>query len=205
MKVRLLYDGTYASNCYVTYDDAMTGAVVIDPSVSPKNVAAVLADLPPISMLVLTHTHFDHMLALDEWRALTGAPLAVSAADSRGLTDPHVSCFRSFLGEERCFAPAELLLESGDTVAVGQESLTVTVVPGHTAGSILLDNGEILFTGDTIFAGGGYGRYDLPGGDGAQLFASIGAIMRITGERRILAGHGGEGLLSSEKKFYNFS
>ena len=59
--------------------------------------------------------------------------------------------------------------------------------------------------GDTVFAGGGYGRYDLPGSDGNLLFQSIAAIMRIEGERRMLYGHGEESLLSEEKKFYNFS
>lgn len=205
MKVHLLYDGTYASNCYVVYDDAMTGAVVIDPSVSPQRAVGALAELPPISMLILTHTHFDHMLAIDEWRRLSGAPLAVSALDSHGLTDPFLSCFRSFLREERRFAPAEVLLKNGDTVAVGKETLTVIETPGHTVGSIVLDSGELLFSGDTVFAGGGYGRYDLPGGDGALLANSIKNIMMIAGERRLLAGHGEEGLLSLEKKFYNFS
>ena len=205
VKVHLLYDGTYASNCYVACDDGMTGAVVIDPSVSPQKAEGLLASLPPVSMLVLTHSHFDHMLAIDEWRARTGAPLAVSAADSYGLGNPFLSCYRTFLREEKTFAPAEVLLQNGDTVAVGREKLTVVEVPGHTVGSILLDSGEILFTGDTVFAGGGYGRYDLPGSDGNLLFQSIAAIMRIEGERRMLYGHGEESLLSEEKKFYNFS
>ena len=205
VKVHLLYDGTYASNSYIVYDDAETGAVLIDPSVSPKRAVGILANLPPISMLILTHSHFDHMLAIDEWRELTGAPLAVSEADSYALANPMLSCFRGFLGEERTFAPAEVLLKSGDVIPVGGEQLTVTEVPGHTPGCIILDSGELLFTGDTVFAGGGYGRYDLPGGDGSMLVQSIGAIMRIAGERRILAGHGEEGLLSAEKKFYNFS
>ena len=204
MQVRLLEDGTYASNCYLVYDDAMTGAVIIDPSVSPKRFSGLLANLPPITMLILTHSHFDHMLAIDEWRSETGAPLAVSEADSYGLADPMLSCYRQFLGEERTFAPAEMLLKTGDVIPVGGEQLTVTEVPGHTPGCIILDSGELLFTGDTVFAGGGYGRYDLPGGDGAMLFRSIAAIMRIKGERRLFAGHGGEGLLSEEKKFYNF-
>ena len=205
MKVHLLYDGTYASNCYIVCDDAMTGAVVIDPSVSPQRAMGILADLPPISMLILTHAHFDHMLALDEWREITGAPLAVSGQDAHGLSNPALSCFRSFLRQEKTFAPAEVLLKSGDAVAVGSESLSVIGTPGHTPGSIVLDSGELLFTGDTVFVGGGYGRYDLPGGSGDLLVVSLGDIMMISGERRLLPGHGEEGLLSLEKKFYNFS
>ena len=205
MKVTLLFDGSYASNSYLVSDDAEGAAILIDPSVIPERAGISLADLPRVELIVLTHGHFDHMLALREWRELTGAPVAIAAEDAPALLDPAISCYRSFLGEEVTHRPADVLLSDGDTLAVGGEALTVMSVPGHTPGSIALDSGEILFTGDTIFAGGGFGRYDLPGGDGATLAASIKTLMNLKGERRLFAGHGPEGKLSAEKKFYHFS
>ena len=205
MKVTVLHDGTYASNCYLVTDDKETAAVLIDPSVSPSYAERAVGILPRIDTILLTHGHFDHMLALAEWRALTGAPVAVSVEDASALADPALSCYRSFLGEETTFAPPERLLAAGDTVAVGEEALTVLSTPGHTPGSLTFDSGELLFTGDTLFAGGGYGRFDLPGGNGDLLAVSLGDILLLPGERRLLAGHGEEGLLSEEKKYFNFS
>jgi glyoxylase-like metal-dependent hydrolase (beta-lactamase superfamily II) len=205
MRVTLLSDGTYASNCYLVSDDALTGAILVDPSVDPAVAEVPLAEFPKIDTIVLTHGHFDHMLALQAWRELTGAPVAITAEDAAMLLDPALSCYRSFLGEEITHAPADLLLSDGERLAVGSEALTVIATPGHTPGSIVLDSGDLLFTGDTVFAGGGYGRFDLPGGDGRLLAASIRRLMSIDGERRLLAGHGPEGTLSAEKKFYHFS
>lgn len=205
MKVTVLHDGSYASNCYLVTDDRETGAVLIDPSVPPAYAARAVGALPPIDAILLTHGHFDHMLALAEWRAQTGAPLAIAAEDAPALSDPALSCYRSFLGEETVFAPPERLLAAGDTVAVGEEMLTVLSTPGHTPGSLTFDSGELLFTGDTLFAGGGYGRFDLPGGNGDLLVVSLGDLLLLPGERRVLAGHGEEGRLSEAKKYFNFS
>ncbi|MBO7292940.1 MAG: MBL fold metallo-hydrolase [Clostridia bacterium] len=205
MKVTVLHDGSYASNCYLVTDDSGGAAVLIDPSVSPSYALRRVGALPRIDTILLTHGHFDHMLALAEWRELTGAPVAIAAEDAAALSDPYLSCYRTFLGQETTFAPPERLLAAGDTVAVGKEMLTVLSTPGHTPGSLTFDSGNLLFTGDTLFAGGGNGRSDLPGGNGDHLVASLRKLLLLPGERRLLAGHGIAGRLSEEKKHFNFS
>lgn len=205
MRAHCFFEGGYASNCYLVTDEGGAHAAVIDPSLPPERVLTGQPDSLRVEYIILTHAHFDHMLALDEWRTVTGAPLLVHAHDAAALSDPRLSCYRSFLGQDKTFAPADRLLSGGEVLALGKESLTVIETPGHTRGSICLDSGAILFTGDTVFSDGSFGRYDLPGGDGDRLIMSLSDLLMLRGERRLLAGHGDEGLVSEVKKFYNFS
>ncbi len=199
MRIQSFYFGSYASNLYLVTDDAGEATVLIDPSLSPKRIESKIGKLPSIDTIVLTHGHFDHMLALEEWRRETGAPVAIHTADALSLQNPSLSCYRQFLGEDVCHSPAEILLGDGDRIRVGGEELTVLSTPGHTPGSIVLDTGEHIITGDTVFAEGGYGRCDLPGGDSNELLASLRRVLSLSGERRLYPGHGGETLLSEAK------
>ena len=188
MRVTNLYPGSYASNCYLI--ESGGEAVLIDPSVSVADALRRLGSLPRIKTIVLTHGHFDHTLTLAEWRSHTGAPVAIHRADAPMLADARLSCYRQFLGEDVTFAPPERLLDEGDGVAVGEETLTVLSVPGHTPGSIALGGDDLLFTGDTLFADGGYGRTDLPGGNPRDLVTSLRRLLSFPGHYRVLPGHG---------------
>lgn len=204
MQVTVLYAGSYAANTYLVTDDGGAGAILIDPAISPQAARIRLGEIPRIDTILLTHGHFDHVLTLAEWRTLTGAPVAIHRGDAPMLTDSYLSCYRFFLGQDVTFAPADRLLEEGDTIAVGAERLTVLSTPGHTPGSASFDSGEVFFTGDTLFAGGGVGRTDLPGGDSRLLAASLRRLLALSGERRLFSGHGEETTLSAAKNtFYN--
>lgn len=189
MKVTALYAGGYASVSYLVTDAAETAAVIVDPSYSYDALCRLRQTLPPISAIVLTHGHFDHMLRLEEWRARTRAPVLIGAEDACALTDPCRSCFWQFLSREDRFAPADRLLCEGDTVAVGKEGLTVLHTPGHTAGSICLGADGFLLCGDTVFADG-YGRTDLPSGDRATLRRSLRRLMALPDDTVLYPGHG---------------
>ena len=76
MHVRNLYVGGYASNCYLVTDDTDTYSVVIDPSVPPPTRSDGRPAGTHLVAILLTHTHYDHMLALEAWRAL-GAPVTM--------------------------------------------------------------------------------------------------------------------------------
>ena len=109
-----------------------------------------------------THGHWDHIGDNAAVAEHTGADIAVHPLDRERLTDP-----------QPLWAPFEIVpsipaveLAEGGEVRFGEIRLTVLHTPGHTEGSVcLLDRDEgLLFSGDTLFAGG-WGRVDLPGGD----------------------------------------
>ena len=89
---------------------------------------------------------------------------------------------------------AEKLLSDGDKINLGDEVLDVISTPGHSKGSICLLTNEFIITGDTLFANG-YGRYDLHGGDAAQLAGSLRLLRKYDPDLTLYAGHGDEGKL----------
>ncbi len=197
MKIVNLYPGSFASACYLVTDDNKSEAYVIDPSADPAVAKArLLGKIPQIKGILLTHAHFDHMLALDAWRRFTDAPVMVMAEDAPAFTDPYKNGYRYFFEEDLTFLPPDLLLEEGQVLPFGNERLTVMHTPGHTKGSCVFDSGAVLFTGDTVFDGGGYGRTDLYGGNADALFGSLRRILLLSGERAVYPGHGNPTRLS---------
>jgi glyoxylase-like metal-dependent hydrolase (beta-lactamase superfamily II) len=147
MKIERYGGNGYESNCYLITDDSETHALVLDPSVSVRTVETQRAkSLPPIDAILLSHAHFDHMLAVDDWRQTTGASLAVHEADAAAVGDGKKNVYRLFTGKDGGTAPAERLLREGDCIPVGNEQLTVLHTPGHTPGCICLYAPGILLS-----------------------------------------------------------
>ena len=106
------------------------------------------------------------------------------------LTDAHKNAFFTFFRQERVYRAPERMLADGDELHLGDEIIRVISTPGHSQGSVcFLCNDEFLLTGDTLFADG-YGRYDLYGGDGEILFASLASLRTLPPSLPIYPGHG---------------
>lgn len=188
MHIRNLYADGYASNCYLVTDDTDAYSVVIDPSVPPPP----LFDRSPNEKLVailLTHTHYDHMLALEAWRAL-GAPVCVPAGDAIGFRDPYYNVSATVFDEPTVFRQPDRLLHEGDTITFGTSSLTMLDTPGHTAGGGSYYGGGNLFCGDTLFANGGIGRQDVSGGALAPILTSLRKLLALPADTVVYPGHG---------------
>ncbi len=198
MKIHNLFCGGYASNCYFVTDDREENAVVIDPSVSPSDVS--FPTKAKVQAILLTHTHYDHMLALDAWRA-TGAPVMVAANDAEGMHDSYRNASEMFHAPT-VYTAADRLLYGGDRISFGDETLEVMLTPGHTSGSCCFRSGDVLFSGDTMFASGGFGRYDLPSADFRALFASLKALLKLDPATRVYPGHGEPTTIDAERRYH---
>ncbi|MFX0197929.1 MAG: MBL fold metallo-hydrolase [Candidatus Hodarchaeota archaeon] len=135
-----------------------------------------------LDLILLTHAHIDHIMGLYQILEISRAQLACHEAAAPSLEKPDLqkTLIRWFT-----FTPPPIevhrKLRDGDLIELGSLTLHVIHTPGHTPGSICLYEPilKILFTGDTIFAGGGIGRSDLPGGDGQQLVRSIEKLLKL--------------------------
>lgn len=203
MKIILLPTDGYSSNSYllVSSDEAL----LVDPSGDITDITnALLEHNASLKYIVLTHGHYDHMLSLDEAREKFGASLCVHRFDAIALHDSRRSLFAMVGYPEICFDKADMILEDGDILSLGDEKITVVHTPGHTPGCIMLHVGDDLITGDTLFDMS-VGRSDFPCGDHETLLDSIFSVYKRFPRCRIYPGHGPSSTIEKQIKYNPFT
>ena len=190
MKLETMVLGPLATNCYILWDEQTKDAAVIDPGASGQKIADFLtASGLTLRMILLTHSHYDHIGGLRQLHELTGAPVWVSTADS---TDPAEMTHGRLIFTNT--------YDDGDELTLGSIKIHVIATPGHTPGGVCLLAGDWLFSGDTLFAGS-CGRTDFRGGDQQAMLASLRRLGQLPGNLRVLPGHMEESTLDAERQY----
>lgn len=200
MFLKKLEVGNLMSNCYVIACEETSEAAIIDPGAEPDTILAVLEENNLKARYIInTHGHVDHMGANEPLKKATNADILIHKEDASLFSNPQEN-LSMFVGGEVLLSPPERLLEEGDTIEVGTLTLKVIHTPGHTRGGISLHTDQVVFTGDTLFAGS-IGRTDLPGGDYRQIISSIKEkLLPLGDDTRVYPGHGPVSTLAREKK-----
>jgi hydroxyacylglutathione hydrolase len=198
LRIETLTVGPLETNCYLFAPVSPTGEVVIvDPGAEPEAILDAVSRLElKVAAILLTHGHVDHMAAAAAVRDATGAPVHMHVADAGMVRKPDPYWASLVGGVEPCEVDVEL---TGDEqLHLAGVDLQVIHTPGHSPGSICYMVGGTLFSGDTLFAGS-IGRTDLPGGDDRVMQASLARLTaEVTGETRVLPGHGPETTMQAE-------
>lgn len=190
----------FAANCYLLWEDVSRQALLVDPTASVSAVAAALRERGvTLTGILLTHGHFDHILTLDALRDAFGVPAYVHRADAEMLGDPVRNVSALLVGEQIRRRPAEELWDGGETLTLGEETLTVLSTPGHTPGSVCFRGKDFLVSGDTLFDRS-IGRTDLPGGSFSVLSASLAGLCLLPGDTRVYPGHGPDTTIEEQIK-----
>ena len=200
MKLHILPLGHLATNCYILADEATGQAVVVDAPANPEVIINFLQEHQyHVTEIVLTHGHYDHILALKQLKAVTGAPLAVHENGKTFLNDGiHNLCH--YTGIEWTPIEADRYLKDGDTVTVGSTQLRVLHTPGHTSDCICLYGDDILISGDTLFQMS-VGRCDHPTGSLPQEIQSIKSKLMVLPDSTVVyPGHGPKTTIGDERK-----
>ena len=160
---------------------------IVDPT-APWN-----ADYQSINLkyILLTHAHFDHILEIESWKNNTGAKVIATAECASSLSDPMRNCYKLYNGTDNGYFGDVEVVEDAEELKLGNDYIRVMKTPGHTAGSVIYLINNVAFVGDTVFDGGGYGRYDLPTGSFVMLRDSIQKILRLDENITMYPGHGG--------------
>jgi len=145
-----------------------------------------------IQQILLTHEHFDHVGGVrDILQASKEKAKIFAHTDIVSKLKEGRSMFAEMLGGTMPKLKVDVPLFGGEQLTIGDQSFEVLVTPGHSIGSLCFYNKkrEILFSGDTIFADGGFGRYDFPGGDFNMLLNSI-EHLSVLDVTSLYPGHG---------------
>ncbi len=180
--------GMNATNCYVLMAPQREDCLVIDPG-DDADLIREAAEGRRIAAILLTHGHFDHIGGVREL-AEEGTEILIHEADAAMLTDPRLNA-GWLAGLEVTAPPATRTFRGGESLHLAGVVLQVLHTPGHTPGSccFLAEDGEVLFSGDTVMAGG-VGRTDLPGGSEEQMRISLRMIRPYLNKCMVLGGHG---------------
>ncbi|PCJ20304.1 MAG: MBL fold metallo-hydrolase [Candidatus Cloacimonadota bacterium] len=198
--------GPLGCNCSILACEDTREAIIIDPGDEVEKIKSILNkyDLK-VKYLLHTHAHFDHISAAGPLKR-EGYGEILLHKDDTFLYDMLEEQGRWFGIETPKKDVVDKNIVHKDEIEFGNHKIDVLHTPGHTPGSccFCLKEKNILFSGDTLFAGS-VGRTDLPGGDSKQMEDSIKShLMSISDDYKIITGHGESTTLSKEMKSNQF-
>lgn len=168
-----------ATNCYILKSE--NKAIIIDPGAEPEKIIKEISGLE-IELIIITHSHFDHIDALKHVKKATNVKAAIHSLDWNESFD--------------------LKLKHGQQIKFGEEQITVIHTPGHTPGGCCFLIGNDLFSGDTLFPDGP-GNTSFPGGDEKAIYKSIRErLLILPDETRVYPGHGPATTIGQERSLY---
>lgn len=204
MIVKMFTVGSLWTNCYLVGCQEKREAVVIDPGFDgvkeAKSIMKVVdKEKLHVNYIINTHGHSDHISGNGILKQMTGAPILIHEYDAAMLTSSERN-FSYMYGEKVASPPADKLLHEGDIINVGNVKLKVLHTPGHSKGGISLLCDDIIFTGDTLFAGS-IGRTDFPGASYKEIMHSIKIKLAVLPDYfKVHPGHGPTSTIGEEKR-----
>ena len=194
----------FDENVYIYYDEQSLDACIIDPGGSFEKIREfVNSKKLKVKSVILTHGHADHIGALQEIiDHYKDIEVIAAKREKKILNSPAYNLTINF-GMKNTSFEATRYVEDGDTYQIGGKTLKFIVTPGHTSGSMCVFDGEIMFTGDTLFEGS-IGRTDLPTGSYQEMENSLKKLSQMNEDIIILPGHGEQSSIGQEKKYNPF-
>lgn len=194
--------GMVRTNCYFLINQETDEVLIIDPA---DDAAAIrnwcLNNRKKPAAILLTHGHFDHMLAAGELRESFGIKIYVGDGEQELLNN--ASWNLSAAWSSPAVLQADEFVKDGEILSLAGFQITVIATPGHTAGGIsyYLPEEQVLFSGDTLFSGS-YGRVDFPTSSMSQMAHSVRDKLLVLPEDTVVyPGHGEATTIGQEKRY----
>ncbi len=191
--------GIMGVNCYIIGDKSE--AIIVDPGSDAKSIIKILKENEiTAKYILLTHCHFDHILAVEDLIQEIGVKLIACHLEKDNLLNPSIN-YTDKYSRKPLSLSADEYLKDGDILKSGEYEFTAIETPGHTLGSMCLycRNKNLLISGDTLFYTS-VGRCDLATGNEEALIKSIKEKLFILPDNTVvLPGHGENTSIGFEK------
>lgn len=190
--------GLFQTNAYLITCEETKQAAIIDPA--EGSMPLVLQSAPDLKAIYLTHSHFDHIVAVAALKEELDLPVFVHPLDANNLERP---------GSDRLPLPfpirgakADHYLNDGVILQLGNMEFCVIHTPGHSPGSVCFHfpKEKILFSGDTLFQGA-IGNLSFPTANAEHMKNSLKKLALLPPETKVYPGHGNPTTIGQEKGF----
>ena len=192
---------SFVENVYIVGDDETKEAAVIDPGGEADRILEAVDQLGvTVKYILNTHGHMDHVGGVMKVQEATGALFGIHARDIETSQRAPAGYVASLVPDFVQPPDPDMELKDGDEFKVGQVTLKIIETPGHTMGSLCIQAGGVLFSGDTLFQGS-VGRTDFPGSSTEALVESVRGklFVDLEDDTVVLPGHGAQTSIGHEK------
>jgi len=201
MKISMYATGALGVNTYLAVDEETNKGFIVDPGgYSPKLADAIKKENIDISYILLTHGHSDHICGVHEHQEELPNAKVVAHKDEETMLHDIRFNFSAEFGTPYT-VDADIYVEDGDELQVGDITLKFFHTPGHSPGGMCIyaEKENVLFSGDTLFCQS-IGRTDFPGCSFKALADSIHSkLFVLPDETRVFPGHMGATSIGFEK------
>ena len=180
-ELRIKQVGPWLMNTYLIVCEETRASAIVDPGADADAILKNASDTK-VEKILLTHAHEDHVGALEEVKAATGAPVYLHPADAEAFSVAY-----------------DIPLAGGDVISVGNLRLKAIHTPGHTPGATCFDLGDgRILVGDALFVGGPGATKD-PEAFALTMQNMQDVFFTWPDEMRFYPGHGPSGRIGVER------
>ncbi|MBU3935508.1 MBL fold metallo-hydrolase [Patescibacteria group bacterium] len=187
--------GEMATNSYLCWNERTKECLIVDPGDEGEEISQEIENLglKPV-MIVVTHGHFDHVMAGLDLKLIYNIPFACSSKD--GFLLKRQDKTAEFFLKRKVGVPEikiDISLDKIKKIKLGEEEIKIIKTPGHSPGGVCfyVAGQNLLFSGDTLFKNA-IGRTDFSYGSKKELEKSLKKLSKLPEKTKVLPGHGEE-------------